>query len=259
MNRLLFAPLLILLVVSCRKNDVGYPEGELRLQRIRGKDGQIRHEFVYDARGRIVNQKMFFGMRKTPSEIHYFYDKKGSLTRVETTSLEHLSCSSCEGPAVKFFQLFEYDRAGRVSRTVHLNENGEVASEWSHEYDGSGRLVRRSSFFARLGRKGSYEVFTYDPRGNITKTETFAADGRLTNRSTYEFDDRPNPYRPLYLGLHAAFFRSPNNVVWVKNEFLSPEGSPPSERTTRYAYDPATGYPVRAEESSGSISIFEYQ
>lgn len=258
MNRLLFAPLLILLLFSCRKNDT-VPDGEVRLQRIKDKDGRVRHEFTYDARGRLLNQKMFLGMHKTPPEIQYVYDKKGRLSGIESTSFGHLSCSSCEGPALKTFQLLDYDRAGRVTRTVHLNENGEVASEWSHEYDNSGRLVRRSSFFARLGRKGNYEVFTYDPRGNITKSETFAADGRLTNRSTYEFDDRPNPYRLLYLGLHAAFFRSPNNVVQVKNEFLSPGGSPPSVSTTRYEYDPATGYPVRAEEGSGSVSIFEYQ
>lgn len=45
----------------------------------------------------------------------------------------------------------------------------------------------------------------------------------------------------------------------MKNEFLSPGGSTPSESTLRYDYDRATGYPVRAEEPNGVVSIFEYQ
>lgn len=260
MKRLLFAPLLVLLVVSCKKADpVVYPDGEVRLQRIKDKEGRVRHEFMYDARGRIVNQKMFFGARKTPSEIKYFYDRSGRLSGTETLSLEYLSCSYCEGPALKFYQVFEYDRRGRLARTKHLNEENKVVSEWTHEYDGDGRLIRYSSFFVSTGRKGRYDVFTYDTRGNITKAETFAADGNLTNRGTYEYDDRPNPYRGLYLGIQAASFRSPNNVVRSKSEFLSPYGGPPSESTTRFEYDPATGYPVRAEYENGTVSIFEYR
>ncbi len=259
MNRPLLAPLLVFLFFSCRKNEpVGYPNGEIRLQRIKDKAGRVSTEFTYDGQGRILNQKSFSTGRKMPDEINYSYDGQGRLGRVETSTLDYLSCFTCEGPAMKFTQTFEYDGNGRLARTKNVNEAGFVASEWSYEYDGTGRRIRQNSL-TQMGVKGNAITFTYDARGNITKVETFSADGSLTNRDTFEFDERPNPFRPVYLGSYAAFFRSPNNVVRVKNEFLAPGGSPPSESTIRYDYDPATGYPVRAEEASGSVSVFEYQ
>jgi hypothetical protein len=265
MNRLLFAPLLILLLFACkRNNDVTVPPvGGPQLARIRAADGFVQTEFTYDAEGRLVNQKTFSRTRKTPDEITYAYDRQGRLENIETSTLSYLSCAACEGPAMKFTQTFEYDGSGRVARTKNLNEAGFVASEWSYEYDGSGRIVRQSSFFASINRAGRYDTFAYDGRGNIIKTESFSEDGTLTNRTTYQYDDRPNPFRGVYLGIQAAIFRSPNNIVREKYEYFGILNgmmlSPNYDKATRFIYDPASGYPVRAEYENGSVSLFEYQ
>lgn len=258
MKRLTCLPLLFLLFVSCKKNEPFVsPDGQIRLQRIKDKDGRVSTEFSYDAQRRILNQKSYWLGRTTPDEIKYSYDGQGRLEKVETSTLGLLSCYGCEGPATKFIQTFEYDANGRVVSTRNMKEDGWVASQWAYEYDLNGRLIRQNSFSPN-GVKGNYNTFTYDTRGNITKTETFAANGTLTNRNTYEYDAQPNPFQSVYLGLYAALFRSPNNVVRSKSEFLSPGGSPPSEGSTRYDYDPTTGYPVRAEHENGSVSVFEY-
>ena len=263
MNRLLLAPLLVLLLVSCKKNDaiVAYVDGP-QLARIRAANGFVQTEFRYDELGRLVNQKSYSPSRKTPDEITYAYDRQGRLEKIETSTLSYLSCAACEGPAMKFTQTFEYDGNGRVARTKNLNEAGFVASEWSYDYDAAGRIVRQNSFFNSTNQKGRYDTFAYDARGNITKTESFAADGTLTNQYTYTYDDRPNPFRGVYLGIQAAMFRSPNNIVREKYEYFGilPHNLLPPDynRATRYDYDPATGYPVRAEYEGGSVSIFEY-
>lgn len=254
-----FLFLIIGLISACKKDEpVTYQDGKIRLQRIKSEDGRVQSEFNYDTQGRVLSQKNYSGTRKTPDEITYIYDGQGRLIKIETSSLGYLSCAACEGPAMKFTQTFEYDGNGRVSGTKNLNEKGWVASWWAYEYDAAGRVVRQNGF-SPAGVKGNVNTFTYDARSNITKTETFAADGKLTNRNTYEYDKRPNPFQPLYLGTYIAFFRSPNNVVRSKSEFLSPGGSPPSEGSTRYDYDSATGYPVRADHGSGSVSLFEYK
>jgi hypothetical protein len=265
MKRLLLAPLLVLLLVSCKKNDdviVATVDGP-QLARIRAADGTVQTEFTYDDLGRLVNQKSFSSLRKTPDEIRYAYDGQGRLEKIETSTLGHLSCAACEGPAMKFTQTFEYDGSGRLARTKNVNEAGFVASEWSYEHDANGRIVRQSSFFTSTNQKGRYDTFTYDARGNITKTETFSADGTLTNRYTYQYDDRPNPFRGVYLGIQAAIFRSANNIVREKYEYfgiLPANLLPPDyDHATRFTYDPATGYPVRAEYSTGSVSLFEYR
>ncbi|MCY7352798.1 MAG: hypothetical protein LH606_19420 [Cytophagaceae bacterium] len=251
--------LLLLIVSACKKNEPAIPtNSELRLQRIKSEDGRLQNEFQYRPDGKALLQKSYSPSRKTPDEIRYFYDEQGQLAKIETSTLGHLSCAACEGPAMKFVQTFEYNAAGQVAQTLHQQENGSLTNRWTHEYDGSGRLVRRSST-APTGVKGNYVTYDYDSRGNMVKIETFAADGRLTNRDTYQYDARLNPFQPVYLGSYIAFFRSPNNVVRTKSEFLSPNGGPTSEGSVRYDYDLTTGYPVRAEYENGSVSVFEYK
>lgn len=259
MKRLLFAPLLVLLLFSCRKNDpIVYPDGELRLQRIKDQDGRVSTAFEYTPDGKLISMKNFLFGRTNSDETNYFYNRQGRLERVETSTRGYLSCFTCDGPALKFTQTIEYNAAGQVSQILHRQENGSLTNRWNHEYDGSGRLVRRTST-TPSGAKGNTVEYTHDARANVTKVETFAADGRLMNRETYEYDERPNPFQRVYLGLYAALFRSSNNVVRSKAEFLSTGGAPPSEGSTRYDYDTTTGYPVRAEFENGSVSIFEYQ
>ncbi len=262
MNRLVYA-LLLLVFVSCKKNEpIVYPDGQIRLQRIKDKDDHVSSVFEYTPDGNVLSMKNYRPGRKTPDETTYFYDRQKRLERVETSTLGLLSCYLCEGPATKFTQTFDYDASGRVVSSKNLKEDGWVASQWAYEYNANGRLVRQYSTTS-TGAKGNYNTFTYDSRGNIIQTETFNASGILTNRSTYEYDDRPNPFRPVYLGVQAALFRSPNNVVRMKNEFLGTPASPPSPPSDwfelRYTYDPSTGYPLRQEESNGVVSVFEYQ
>lgn len=263
MNRLLLAPLLLLLLISCKKNDpVVYPDGEVRLQRIKDKDGRVSTQFEYAPDGKLVSMKNFLFGRATPDETNYFYDGQGRLERVETSTRGHLSCISCDGPALKFTQTVEYNATGQVGQTLHRQENGTITARWNYEYDGNGRLVRRTSTTSS-GSKGNSVVYTYDARSNITQVETSDADGRLTNRERYEYDDRPNPFGRVYLGLQTAFFRSPNNVVRQKYEFFgtaaTPATPPGDWGELRYTYDATTGYPIRMEESNGVVSVYEYR
>jgi len=146
MNRLLLAPLLVLLLISFQKNDpvpVVYPDGEVRLQRIKDKDGRVSTAFEYAPDGKLVSMKNCLLGRATPDETTYFYDGQGRLERVETSTRGYVSCISCDGPALKFTQTFEYNATGQVSQTLHRQENGTITARWNYEYDGGGRLVRR--------------------------------------------------------------------------------------------------------------------
>lgn len=260
MNRPFFALLLVLLAFSCKKSEVViHPDGTTRLLRVKSGDGAVQNEFSYDAQGRVLTQKRLIPGQTVAEEMTHAYDAQGRLSRIEAIRPVQ-SCGACEGVPVRFTQTFTYDANGRLIESKEVSETGSVAGWWTYEYDTNGRLTRQNSV-ASAGRPGGHTVFGYDARGNVVKAEHFFHDGSLMGRNTYEYDKRPNPFLPLDRGVQAAQFRSPSNIVRDKFEFFGAflMRSPDYDRTTRYTYDPASGYPVRAEFSDGTVSIFEYQ
>lgn len=262
MNRPLFALLLVLLVLSCKKEEpVIYPDGTTRLLRVRSADGFVREAFDYDTQGRVLTHRRFFPGQTASEETTYAYDAQGRLLNARATRLIY-TCGTCEGVPTKFTETFAYDGNGRLVESQDAGENGLFAGRWTYEYDATGRLTRQNAF-TDAERLGGYAVFGYDARGNILKADYFQVDGNLLSRNVYEYDRRPNPFPTVYRGIQAALFRSPNNIVRDKYEYfgiLNGMVLPPDyDRATRYTYDPITAYPVRAEASDGTVSIFEYQ
>lgn len=268
MNRsLAVLPLLLLLFISCKKNEpVVYPSEQLRLQRIKADDGRLMSEFSYDTEGRVLSQRSYSPGRKIPDETVYGYDGQTRVVKIETTTLGYSGCATCEAPVLESSQRLEYDTGGQLKRLNLFREDGTMTSYVALDYDRFGRVSQYNLFGAAPGvsaRLVMRTTFSYDTRGNMTQLESFDADGTLNARTTYEYDNRPNPFQRLYLGVFTGLFRSPNNATRQKYEYFGPHlmnmPSPNSDRSTRYDYDPLTGYPVKAYYSGGNVSVFEYR
>ena len=107
---------------------------------------------------------------------------------------------------------FEYDDAGRLRRLVHLNRDGNLSTmpgskvaEQRLEYDGDGRIVRKSNFDAHgvpaPDASGVAERrYTYNSKGLLTETRLYDATGRnvaprmpgyARERMSYDEQNRP--------------------------------------------------------------------
>jgi hypothetical protein len=257
MRPLLFLSFFALL--SCGKQTPD-PDRPVRLRSERTEAGGYQQEYRYDERGNVLLQRSFTPPRQTPDSISYTYGPGRRLKRIDASTRGYLSCAACEGPALKTAQTFEYDAQARVAFINHLNNQNQIVSRIRFVYD-SDRVSRIDRLRADY-TPFSYLTWQYDARGNIIQEEEFGADGTLRYRRSYEYDDHPNPYQYLYLGTYVPLFRSPNNLLRDKYEYLGPPlGVPDPSYDWRpfatYTYDSVTGYPTRIE-SPGVVSVLRY-
>jgi RHS repeat-associated protein len=138
------------------------------------------YTYEYDANGR-VSRKVYEldGLSKT-QEINYLYNRLGALS--EKRYAREFS------PAFDFYEVFEYDELGRLSKTHSGKKLNSLSLDTKYTYDALGKLKRKSLIpnFTEFKENISYQynirnqlinqvserfrtALSYDPKGNITR------------------------------------------------------------------------------------------
>ena len=134
----------------------------------------------------------------------YQYDENGKLVSQKTedwdepecTLIESLSQKDSEGRYTKevygsgndvvYYNLYEYDRDGRVVKAQYFQADGTLGSTTKNRYDADGKLTLSTTDTPYGTSMSSYE---YDSEGRMSKYSS-SYNGNLNNITTYEYDDQ---------------------------------------------------------------------
>lgn len=249
-------------LTDCRKKNDPGPGGTTdgpRLSRVTNESGQLTSEYSYRTDRRLANFKQYTPGNSLPNRAEdYTYDAQGRLERVDVaTAIGNILTRSQ--------QTLSYNAAGRVEtiNTGQVVGTGTVpTNRTTLDYDGSGR-ISRVNLLGSDGKGGfalsTYDTYTYDARGNVSKVESFFANNQPLSRLSYEYDSKSNPFRNVGRLQFAATSLSPNNATREKYEYFSfsTGTSPNYERTISYQYNLA-GYPTQSTQD-GIVFKYQYQ
>lgn len=126
------------------------------------------------------------------------------------------------------------------------NDKTEFRSSTRFSYDTQKRIVRQDRYDSNNQLMYS-ATFTYDNRGNLIQTSGSPV--------TYEYDNAPNPYKPIRTDAEISWFMSSNNIVGIKS--TNPTSGIQEESRYRYEYR-SDGYPVRMIYDDGRKEEFIY-
>ncbi|MCB1114644.1 MAG: RHS repeat protein, partial [Chlamydiia bacterium] len=190
--------------------EASYPDGtkefweyDLLGNLIRHTDkGGLTQEYVYDYKGRVIEEKLLDNdgkviytktKRYTPFHLlsetdemgitmSYEYNFKGQLIRSERNGLETKFIYNAEGRLAKkitqnaLVETFDYDPIGRVVAETKEDIEGNLLLSSSKVYDDAGRVISET--------KGNFTTFfIYNSKGELI--EKIAPDGK---KSRFEYD-----------------------------------------------------------------------
>jgi len=146
-----------------------------------------RYLYEYDAQGRKVKESIWYPDDTCASTVTtYAYDADNRLlTETTQDSTGETSYVTCEYNAagqnckrtytfgtLMTSEVYGYDTAGRLSKTILQNSDGSTADEVSRTYDSSGRLIR-STDKRPDGSLYGYSVYQYDSLGNLILKKSY--------------------------------------------------------------------------------------
>jgi len=260
------------MVFSCTKesdaldDDVEYSTDNEHIKTV-SADGTIRHQYLYDQEGRIVEENNLFYFQR------YLYENK-RLVKIEAAfddALLSSSSSAFEGKtefmtsknsAVKNYSLYKYDNSGRLSKTEHyFKMNGkdfELRSTRTFEY--SGLNISKVYFYdPTTGKTSLVYEYAYDNRGNVINEKyysNFGPEPELFSETSYKYDNYKNPYQIFNMTGYPGMYTNANNIIETNltrhSEVQGFDKYSTSKNTYQYNKN---GYPVKVNENG---NIFEY-
>ncbi|MFI0967750.1 DUF6531 domain-containing protein [Streptomyces sp. NPDC021080] len=171
---------------------------------------------VYDTQGRVITQTDALGHDTT-----FAYSKNGVFDQVDVTAPDHGVWTDVYYKNVLFTQLDPLNNKSYYRYDKFFNRTSEIDAEvreTQYQYDGSGRLTRRSN-------SASDEDWSYDANGNV---------------ATYQDGE----YNKTVFGYNTA-----NQLTTVKD---------PLGKTTTYGYNAATGLLEAATTARGKTTSYGY-
>lgn len=224
-------------------------------------EGKVSHDYEYNSKGMIVKQTMYGTPNKKTAEINYQYDANDRLLKTESYS--DVSSSSIAQQLVYSYTEFIYGGNGILSeeRTYLKNATAyEFVSKIVPTYDARGRTINRLQMTID-GKPANEYKFEYNAQGNIVVMEVYHYDGiipKLNFRSTYEHDDKKNPYINLSV---MPFSVNPNNIVKQTTANYNLTAGPPVMNTDQTVYKRynSEGYPLEVVEYGTNTYIYEYR
>lgn len=260
---LAFATLLILF--SCSKDqdaNTALPASGTLLRYVKGASGNVQSEFVYDNTGKILTRNLFSG-DKLIGQTHIRYkngkahllDQKMDISSSTLATNYHYSQSE-----------FIYHR-NQIIQKNHFAKTNETAipelrSFSVFEYN-AGFLIKQTRFLED-GTPLGYTDYNYDVAGNIILSESYnrnnAGEMQLTQKVTYEHDQKNNPYLTVYLSVeNIPFSINKNNIVraTATNYTQSAQGIANSSNTSYQEYNPQQ-LPLSVIEENDNRFLYEY-
>lgn len=178
--------------------------------------------YNYDGSGRLVSYVGYYGNPTLPNDSTSInYDAQGRIA-----TIVHAGWSAYKkiwNPSVSYS--YEYDVSGNIS-TVNeyfinvLPTSPSLVKKFQLAYDGTKFPVKVTSDFWDIGgfKLGqSVEQYTY-AGGNIVKVEK-SGNQSANGTSTFQYDDKPNPYYGLITGEPDIRIFSKNNAVTSDKQY----------------------------------------
>ena len=222
-------------------------------------DGKLSHEYEYNLNGTIAKQAMYGIQARKFFEVTYFYDSSNKL--IKTESYSDVSSSTAAQQLVYSFTDYKYGADGKLSEETAYTKKGNVyefASKTVFTYNALGRVVSRLQVSID-NKPFNLFKYEYDGNGNVVVQESYQYDGttpRLGSRSSYQHDNKKNPYFNLSV---MPFSVNTNNIT--RHVFINYDVIPTTTATTETIYKSynAAGYPVEVIEYGTNKYIYEYR
>jgi hypothetical protein len=200
----------------------GYrPDGRIAgVQHLFDRQAGSRDVYVYDDARRKVEIQTYRADGLLVMRVSHAYDEHWNETRSEIVIVENKAA-----PRIRQVSETEhtYDEKGQVLSTSVKGDDGRTIVTAASRREADGRLITTMKDL-REAAQGTLAktVVTLDARGEELSTETYAADGTLTSKTTYErkFDARGNWVEEV-------------TRVWQKKELMQ-ESSFLIRRTIKY-------------------------
>lgn len=127
------------------------------------------------------------------------YDEKDQLIKVEEFYRE-------DGEMIKESETcYEYDEAGRKTKELWIDEEGNVYRSTTYEYNENGKLIKETGYNGD-GLIKSQETYEYHANGRLAKVMYYTADssGSLKLYSFYEYREDGSELRNNYVRYNGA-------------------------------------------------------
>ena len=268
---LLASFVLMAMVLSCTKegsvlnDEVEYSTDNEHIKSV-SADGTIRHQYLYDQEGRIVEENNFYYFQRYLYEndrlvkIESAFDRSGLSSSMPAERRTEFMTS--QNSTFDTYSLYKYDKAGRLEKTEHFfNETGkgfEHRSSRTFEY--SGLNISKVKFYdPKTGKTSLVYEYAYDSRGNVINEKyysNFGPEPELFSETSYKYDDYKNPYQIFSLTGHPGMHTNVNNIIETNltrhSEVAGFDKYSTSKNTYQYNKN---GYPVKVNENG---NLFEY-
>ena len=270
----LFIPcVLMVLAYSCSKvssgqnDEIEYSTDNEHIKSV-SADGTIRHLYLYDAAGKIVEENSSFYFRK------YLYDENDRLVKVESAIDQSMYSSTfverrtdlmtSQNSAVTSYSLYEYDNKGLLSKIKsYLHEPGkgfDYRSMQTFKYEGS--LMAQVNFHDPTGKLTQYRVYTYDDFGNVVNEKYYSnvvRPNEFISETSYKYDHYKNPYRIFCILGSPGLLMNVHNIIETNSTlYLDVPGTNQySTGKNTYQYN-NNGYPVKVIENGENVFTYHY-
>jgi hypothetical protein len=187
-------------------------------------EGEVFYEYNYNSADLILEEKNKFHYTK------YTYNSKNQMIQSDSYWDERLVSSnsfvleeamnriewvSPENTERDVYSTYKYSRNGQLEKRITHRLNSDYTSNSLFYYNKQGRIERITSY--NEGKASSYDQYTYDAIGNLTKKERYniLGNGNAELRTTteYEFDNKHNPYLSFRELIYPGQNTNRNNIV----------------------------------------------
>jgi hypothetical protein len=128
----------------------------------------------------------------------YDYDKQSKL-------IEQIDSTFEKGECYIDRTVFEYDKAGKLSKKTYYYEEGKMVTRCIYHYDLKGHLIESIGYGGGETEKvimNERETLKYDGKGNITEEKKYNSLGGIESKTIYSYDNYSNliseiKYSPL--------------------------------------------------------------
>jgi hypothetical protein len=190
----------------------------------------------------------------------FSYDARNVLTKLEIAySFNAFSCVMIPGQSlesdprkasISAYSEFEYNNDLRLIKKSDYFINGKNVKLTSYNtYDYVNDKVVKLSFYNPQGQLTEYHDYTYDNSGNIIRDDQYSnlTVLKLVRTTTYEFDNKNNPYQVFACEGSKGKYTNRNNII--KETSVSYNGTAESSYTTLHTYEYNNlDYPVKIDK-----------
>lgn len=255
MKKFLSPGILLLALLSCNKDHSNaHCTDNALIKQI--KSGEItQQQFTYNGNCQVFESVESFRYTK------YTYENARLIKEEQALTLDPLSCFMPAGSdatvtdprkaKISYYNILQYDSSGKLKTKSRyfVSSSSQLISVNRYEY--SGNRISRQNILNPDNELGQYDVYQYDESGNLLRDDSYMVspgnEGIIYRTTTYEFDDKINPFNIFSGSGEPGLYTNKNNVT--KLTTIYHEAGNEYQNIVEYLieYSPS-GYPVKVND-----------